>query len=219
MRVALYARVSTDDKNQNPETQLFAVREFSQKAGWEIVKEYVDHARAKDYKHRTAWAQLLKDARQYDFRCVAVFKLDRAFRSVRECCNQIQEWDERGIKFVCSSQNIIDTTTSMGTFAMHVLAAAAELESSLISERVSAGIRRTRAEGNRYGRKSLADKRGITPVHMAEALANKGSVRGAAAYLKIARSSITRTLGISSVRSILDGVQKGRTNVDAQKTT
>ena len=63
MKVALYARVSTDDKEQNPETQLFAMRNLCRDAGWEVHQEYVDRARAKDYLHRKAWQQLQKDAR------------------------------------------------------------------------------------------------------------------------------------------------------------
>jgi len=75
VKVALYARVSTDDKEQNPETQLYALRNFCRDASWEIHQEYVDRARAKDYKHREAWQQLQKDARQHKFKAVLVFGL------------------------------------------------------------------------------------------------------------------------------------------------
>ena len=153
MKVALYARVSTDDKNQDPETQLYALREFCKKAEWEIVKEYVDKARAKDFKRRTAWLELLKDARHRNFKAVLVFRLDRAFRSVRECTNTVQEWHDFGIGFKSIREDVIDTTTSQGRFILHIMAAVAELESGIISERVTAGIARTRAQGNRYGRK------------------------------------------------------------------
>lgn len=46
MKAALYARVSTEDKNQDPETQLYALRQFCQDVGLEIYQEYVDQARA-----------------------------------------------------------------------------------------------------------------------------------------------------------------------------
>jgi DNA invertase Pin-like site-specific DNA recombinase len=153
MRVAIYARVSTDDKNQDPETQLFALREFCQKAEWEIVNEYVDRARAKDYKHRVRWQHLLEDARDRAFKVVLVFRLDRAFRSVNECTNTIRYWKDIGIGFKSLREDVIDTTTSQGMFILHIMAAVAELESSIISERVTAGIARTRAQGHPYGRK------------------------------------------------------------------
>lgn len=153
MKVAIYARVSTDDKQQDPDTQLYALRDFCSRFGYEVYREYVDKARAKDFKHRTSWAELLKDGRQRHFQIVLVYKLDRAFRSVRECCNQLYEWDDKGIKFMASSQDI-DTSTAMGKYFLHNLASFAELESGMISDRVKAGIARTRAQGNRYGRKA-----------------------------------------------------------------
>jgi DNA invertase Pin-like site-specific DNA recombinase len=153
MKVAIYCRVSTDDKNQNPETQLYALREYCKKAEWEIVEEYIDVARAKDYKHRVNWQKLLADARQHNFKTVLVFRLDRAFRSVNECTNTTKYWHDIGIGFKSLREDVIDTTTSQGNFILHIMAAVAELESSIISERVTAGIARTRAEGNRYGRK------------------------------------------------------------------
>ncbi len=153
MKVAIYARVSTDDKNQDPETQLYALREYCKGTQWEIVGEYVDRARAKDFKHRTAWQELLKASRQHKFKTVLVFRLDRAFRSVRECVNTVEDWFNDGIAFKSLGEGVIDTTNSQGRFILHIMAAVAELESSIISERVIAGIVRTRAQGNRYGRK------------------------------------------------------------------
>ncbi len=153
MKVALYARVSTGDKNQDPDTQLYALRDFCKKAEWEVVEEYVDVARAKDFKHRVAWQKLLSDARHREFKAVLVFRLDRAFRSVRECSNTVQEWLDYGVGFKSLREDVIDTTSSQGRFILHIMAAVAELESGIISERVTAGIARTRAQGNRFGRK------------------------------------------------------------------
>jgi len=156
VKVALYARVSTDDKEQDPETQLYALRQFCQDAGHEVYQEYVDRARAKDYVHRKAWRQLQKDARQHKFKALLVFRLDRAFRSVRECLNCLEDWQERGIAFRSLKEDAIDTTTSQGRFMLEVLAAVAELESAIIGERVSAGMARAKAQGNSIGRKPLA---------------------------------------------------------------
>src|SRR2546425_8658766 len=43
-RVAIYARVSTVDKGQDPETQLVGLREYATRRGFELVGEYVDYA-------------------------------------------------------------------------------------------------------------------------------------------------------------------------------
>lgn len=149
MKAALYARVSTGDKNQDPETQLYTLRQFCETAGWEVYQEYVDRARAKDYTNRKQWQQLQKDARQRKFKVVLVFRLDRAFRSVRECVNCLGDWHERGIGFKSLGEDIIDTSTSQGRFILHIMAAVAELESAVIGDRVTAGMARAKAQGRR----------------------------------------------------------------------
>lgn len=186
---ALYARVSTDDKGQNPETQLLPMREFCQRAGWDVYREYVDQARARDYVHRVAWRELEKDAHQRRFKIVLVYKLDRAWRSVQECCNTLADWQSRGIEFVAVTQDI-DTSTAMGRYFLHTLAAVAELESALISDRVTAGIRRRRAEGKRWGRPALD----IPSQLMCERLADLGRVSSVARELNCSVPYIYKVL-------------------------
>lgn len=154
MKAVLYARVSTDDKKQYPETQLFAMRKFCADADYDIVREYVDHARARDNVNRKAWQQLQKDGRQHKFKVVVVFRLDRAFRSVRDCTNVVEGWLDHGIMFRSMSEDVIDTSTSQGRFILQIMAAIAELESAIISDRVTAGMARAKAEGRPLGRKS-----------------------------------------------------------------
>ena len=81
IRAALYARVSTADKDQNLETQLLPLREFAQANGWQVT-EYVDCASAGDLKGRTAWTAMMDAASKRKLDLVVVWKLDRAFRSV-----------------------------------------------------------------------------------------------------------------------------------------
>lgn len=186
MKVAVYARVSTDDREQNPETQLYALRNFCRDAGWEIHQEYVDQARAKDYKHREAWQQLQKDARQHKFKAVVVFRLDRAFRSVRECVNLVEDWYDRGIRFKSVAEDVIDTTTAQGRFILQIMAAIAELESSIIGDRVAAGMARARAEGKHIGRKLLD----VSVISLYDALQDSPTVGAAAEKLGCSRPYI-----------------------------
>lgn len=48
LRVGIYARVSTDDKGQDPLNQLLQLRVFAQEQGWAIVREYTDEMTAKN---------------------------------------------------------------------------------------------------------------------------------------------------------------------------
>ena len=189
MKAALYARVSTDDKNQNPETQLHALRQFCKDAGWEICGEYIDRARAKDYTNRRQWQQLQKDSRQRKFKVVLVFRLDRVFRSVRECVNCLGDWHERGIAFKSLEEDVIDTSTSQGQLILHIMAAAAKLESAVIEEWM-VEMSRAKAAGRLVGRKPL----NIPVNNICDALQACSSISAAARTLTCSRGYIHKEL-------------------------
>ena len=113
MKVALYARVSTSDKDQDPEMQLLALRDFIAAQGWELYREYVDKASANDLAHRTQWRELLDDAARRHFSVVVVFKLDRVFRSVKHMHDTLAAWEMVGLSFK-SLTDQFDTSTAMG---------------------------------------------------------------------------------------------------------
>lgn len=151
LRVALYARVSTDDKGQDPETQLMPLREHAAFKGWQAV-EYVDRASAADLRGRREWRRLLDDAGAHRLDLVIAWKLDRIGRSTIGILTALQQFDAMGVRFF-SLTEALDTTTPMGRFAISVLAAVAEMERDLIRERVTAGMARARKEGRKFGRK------------------------------------------------------------------
>jgi putative DNA-invertase from lambdoid prophage Rac len=160
MRVAIYARVSTIDKNQDPETQLLPLRDYCKAQGLEIYREYVDTASALDIARRTAWRDLLDDAARRKFQVVLVFKLDRAFRSVKHMHDTLYTWEAVGVSFK-SIREQFDTSTALGRLLMNLLAALAEFELELIRERVKAGMDRAARQGKRIGRPRVTDRRGF----------------------------------------------------------
>src|ERR687896_839342 len=161
MKVALYARVSTSDKDQNPETQLIPLRDFCSAQGWELFREYVDRAPANDLAHRIQWRQLLDDAAKRRFLVVLVFKLDRAFRSVKHMHDSLAAWELVGVSFK-SLREQFDTTTALGRLLLNLLAALAEFELELIRERVRAGMERARRQGRKIGRPRVIDRKGFS---------------------------------------------------------
>ena len=154
-RVALYARVSTVDKNQNPETQLQELRELAEARGWEVVREYVDHAPAGDRRNRVQWSQLLDDAARRRFDAILVWALDRAFRSTLDGALILESLESYRVAFVSRQEPFIDTTTPIGKFIFSITVAWAELERGIISERVQAGMRRAQREGRQIGRPTV----------------------------------------------------------------
>ena len=160
MKVAIYARVSTSDKSQDPETQLMPLRDFCVAQGLEVYDEYVDCASANDLAHRTEWRRLLDDAAKRRFKMVLVFKLDRGFRSVKHMHDTLSAWELVGVSFK-SSREQFDTSTAIGRLLLNLLAALAEFELELIRERVKAGMDRARRQGKRIGRPKVTDRRGF----------------------------------------------------------
>ena len=137
-----------------------ALRDFVASRGWETYREYVDRAPANDVGHRVAWRELLDDAARKRFNVVLVFKLDRAFRSVKHMHDTLAAWEVVGVVFR-SVREQFDTESPMGRLLLNMLGALAEFELELIRERVKAGMDRARRQGKRIGRPRVTDRRGF----------------------------------------------------------
>jgi DNA invertase Pin-like site-specific DNA recombinase len=149
-RVALYARVSTSNGQQDPEMQLRELREYAKHRELVIIDEYTDRMTgSKD--SRPAINRLMADACQRRFDAVLVWKLDRFGRSLRHLVNAIAELEALGVAFISFRDNL-DLTTPSGRLMFQIVGAMAEFERALIQERVRAGLRNARAKGRRLGR-------------------------------------------------------------------
>ena len=195
MRVAVYVRVSTSDKDQNPATQLLPLREFCQVQGWEVVGEFVDHASATDLRGRTAWRDLLAAAARRKIDCILVWKLDRAFRSVAHMATTVEQLRRWGVGLRSYSEPWLDTsgTSPVADPMLNILASFAQFEKALIAERVRAGMVRAKREGRRIGRPRVTVN-GEWPGVRQKLEAGQMSSRQAAAVLGISRSSVLRLL-------------------------
>ena len=149
MRTALYLRVSTI--HQKPDLQADGLRHYASHAALEIVAEYLDIAVSGRKEGRPQLQALMQAARSHAFDCVLVWKFDRFARSVAHLLNALDEFHHLGIRFI-SVQDQVDTESPMGKAMFTIIGAMAELESSLISERVKAGMAAARVRGKRLGR-------------------------------------------------------------------
>ncbi len=155
MRTAIYARVSTSNNGQSPEMQLRELREYCEHRGWQVAGEYVDVGVSGSKDSRLELNRLLADAHKRRFDSVVVWKFDRFARSVSHLLRALETFKALGIEFVSLSEQV-DTSTPTGKMVFTVLGAVAELERSLIAERVRAGLRNARAKGKRLGRPKVA---------------------------------------------------------------
>src|SRR5437867_11127035 len=98
MKVALYARVSTE--SQDPEVQLAALRTHVANRGWEIIDEFVDRGYSGAKERRPAVDQLMRAAWAGRFQTVLVWRFDRFARSVKHLVSALDTFRGMNISFV-----------------------------------------------------------------------------------------------------------------------
>jgi len=165
--VAIYLRVSTASKttcgdalayDQDPAVQEQPLRNLIQQRGWRLHNVYSDRASGAS-ERRPGLDLLMKDARRGELDVVVVWRFDRFARSVKQLVLALEEFRALGIDFV-SHQEALDTSTPMGKAMFTIIAAMAELERSVIRERVAAGLEYARRHGTKSG-KSIGRPRAV----------------------------------------------------------
>lgn len=154
MRVALYMRCSTEKQADAKSIALQeeALKKYCDYAKYKIIEKYIDEAKSgKDVAERPAFQKLMRDAESKKFDAVAVAKLDRFGRSVKDLVNSIDKLKSLGIDFISVGDNI-NTTTPNGRLMFHILSAFAEFEREIIRERMELGRNKARAEGKELHR-------------------------------------------------------------------
>jgi DNA invertase Pin-like site-specific DNA recombinase len=191
LKIAIYARVSTNN-GQDPELQLRELREYCQRRNWQIWHEYVDVGISGAKERRPELDKLLADAHRRRFDAVVVWRFDRFARSVAHLLRALEGFRSQGIEFISLSEQV-DTSTPTGKMVFTVLGAVAELERSLIAERVRAGLRNARAKGRKLGR-----PRKISNAEAVVRLRNEGA----------SWRAIGRKLGVSAATAFLAGSKR-----------
>lgn len=203
MRAALYIRVSTASKSrqgesaafdQNPAVQEQPLRDLVSQRGWTVAKVYADRASGAK-ERRPGLDALMADARRGLFDVVVVWRFDRFARSVKQLVLALEEFRALRIDFV-SHQEALDTSTPMGKAMFTIIAAMAELERSIIRERVVAGLDYARQHGTKSG-KAVGRPKAVFRRDQVAALRDPGlSLRQIARKLSIGVGTVRRILTI-----------------------
>jgi DNA invertase Pin-like site-specific DNA recombinase len=156
-KAAIYVRVSTPE--QHVEGQLLDLRELAAHRGFEVVHEYEDRGVCGKKARRPGLDALMADARRKKFSVVLVAAFDRIAKSTRNFLQVIDELDSLEIEFISRREGVA-TGDAMGRLFVTIISAIAELERSLVVERVRSGMRRARLEGRQIGRARLDVDRG-----------------------------------------------------------
>jgi DNA invertase Pin-like site-specific DNA recombinase len=183
MRVAIYARVSTDDKGQDPENQLRELRAWCAHAGHTIAREYVEAGSGrKGGDKRKQLAALFEDAAKRKFDLVVFWALDRFSREgMAQTIVHLQRLTSYGVTFHSYSEPHLATDNELvRNILLALLSSLAKVEAQKISDRTKAGMARAKAKGIKIGRPRLSIEirqqiarrvaKGETPYAIAKAL-------------------------------------------------
>jgi DNA invertase Pin-like site-specific DNA recombinase len=193
MRVGIYARVSTRDKDQTPENQLIRLREYCTFRHWEW-EEYVDYASGADAT-RPELNRLMLDLPKLNG--ILVSRLDRFGRSVSDLTMRLATIRDRGLFFEAIDQGLRlsgDKSDAVSSFTFHVLAATAEFEREIIRDRINDGIARARRHGVKIGRPRITEVRGVSPERIIELRREGRSIREIAMSVGIGRMTVHRII-------------------------
>jgi DNA invertase Pin-like site-specific DNA recombinase len=186
-KVAIYARVSTPDQHLN--TQLYNLRKLAAQRGFEITREYCDQGISGSKARRPGLDSMMNDARRGEFSVVLVSAFDRIARSTRNFLEIVDELQALEIAFL-SAREGIDSSGPMGRMFLTMVGSIAELERSLIVERIKAGMRRAKMEGQRLGRAPLdVDRNALVRDRLAGM-----SLTDVAKKYRISRASVVRVV-------------------------
>jgi|SRR5437762_7330620 len=188
-RVAVYARVSTTD--QTTENQLRDLRDYCAARGWSGVREFVDTGISGTKDQRPGLDRMMASVKARKVDVVVVAAFDRFGRSVPHLVASLELFRHLGVEFI-SLREAIDTGSPLGQAIFTIVAAIAQLERSLIVERVKAGLRRARAQGKRLGRPAV----GLGGDQARMAVQQAGSLRKAALLLGTNTRTLARRLAI-----------------------
>lgn len=187
--VAVYLRVSTE--NQIHDSQESELRDYCQRRGWNRVEWHRDTASGAK-QDRNGLNDLMQKVRRGKVDIILAFKLDRVARSLSHLAQIIAELQAHRVALVCPSQGI-DTSNGnpAAHFQLNILAAVAQFERELITERVRAGVAAAQARGVRMGRPATSKRK---KRQVAELAAQGVPAREISGRLRIAYSTVTQLI-------------------------
>jgi DNA invertase Pin-like site-specific DNA recombinase len=150
MQVAIYARVSTKDKGQDTENQLYQLREFAERHGT-IYKVYTDQESG-GKADRSEFKQLLLEAYQHQFDLVVFWRLDRFSREgALATLRYLKELKDHGVNYKSFTEPYLDSLGPFGDVIVSMLATIAAQDLIKISENTKAALAKKKAAGVQLG--------------------------------------------------------------------
>lgn len=211
MRVAIYARVSTEDKGQDTENQITQLKDYIAAMKWELIDQFVDHVSAGGVV-KPQYDRMLVAAYQKKFDLLLFWSLDRLTREgVLATLKYLEKLAAYGIEWKSFTEQYLDSTGIFKDAVISILATIARQEKIRIGERTKAGMARAKAKGIQLGRKAVTQtgrkKKGknlpIANLSEIQRLRGEGkSLREVASLTGISKSAIDRLLSQKGENSL-----------------
>ena len=159
MKVAIYARTSTDDGRQELSNQTRELHAYAERMGWKVVGEYLDQVSGRK-ADRPQFQAAMKDARKRKFDVLLFWSLDRLSREgVLKTLLILNQLTGYGVKYRSLQEQWIDSLGAFSDAIIGILATVAKFEADRMSSRVRSGLARAKAEGKVLGRpKAILDR-------------------------------------------------------------
>lgn len=154
-RVVLYARVSTDNHGQDPDNQLFILRDMANQRGYDVLGEYTDYASGKD-PNRPQWKTVMSLANDRKIDGIFALRLDRVMRSVQHLCTTIEQLTVSKVTLIFADLSF-DPTDPTSMLTINFLSAIAQWEREINSRRTKEGLEARRKKGVKLGKKRRDD--------------------------------------------------------------
>jgi DNA invertase Pin-like site-specific DNA recombinase len=149
MKVGIYARVSTSNKGQDVDNQVIVLKEFCDRMNYQVVGEYIDEVSG-GTSDRPAFKKLFQDASKRKFDLVLFWSLDRWSREgARATIRYMEQLESYGVNFKSYTEQYIDSCGIFKDVIISLLSTLARQEKIRISERVRAGLARSKKKGGR----------------------------------------------------------------------
>jgi DNA invertase Pin-like site-specific DNA recombinase len=191
-RVAIYARISTNNGRQDADNQLLELRSWAERLGCEVVKEYVDQASG-SRGDREALQQMLHDGHLRYFDRILIWSLDRLSREgIAKTSGYLEELKRSGVRLSSLKESWLDSDGIAGELLIAVFSWVAKQERERIRERILAGLDRARKQGKRLGRPTVRfdTKRALQ-------LRSEGlNVREIATRLNVSKSTVAKYMSV-----------------------
>ena len=185
MKISIYSRISRESSDNT--NQLLILRDYCHKMNYEIYDEYVEVISGGS-PNRPEFSRMMKDASKHKFNMVLFFALDRLTREgTRKTIQYLQQLDDYGVAYKSYTEQYIDSSGIFKDVIIALLSTLAKQERVRTSERVKAGLEKSRLQGRIGGRPTLE----VTKIEKIREMKSVGmSILAISKELHVSRGSV-----------------------------